>query len=75
MVSRCANPNCDRSFRSLKQGKLIVVPPLRNRLPERFSPNDLAWLCDECSLSFTVARTPDGHMRVIGRHGASAVAA
>jgi len=67
MVSRCANPKCNRPFHSLKQGTLVVLPPMRHKLPERISPHDLAWLCAECALSFTVARSADGRIQVIGR--------
>jgi hypothetical protein len=64
MVSHCANPNCHRPFRSLKQGRLVVLPPSRNSAAANSARLDVAWLCDGCAGSFLVARGEDGRLQV-----------
>jgi hypothetical protein len=50
-VSQCANPECDRHFRRLGEGKLWVFPifdPKPWGLPAHLRQK-VVWLCDECA--------------------------
>jgi hypothetical protein len=64
MISHCANPNCHRPFRSLKQGRLVVLPPWRNSAAAGTAQLDVAWLCDNCAGFFRIARGEDGRLQV-----------
>jgi len=58
MLSKCANPACNETFRYLHQGKIFRLAPtpamhaialeLGSKMHERF------WLCDACSAEFTI---------------------
>ena len=64
MVSHCANPNCHQPFHSLKQGRLVVLPPLRKLAAAETGQLDVAWLCDDCAGWFSVVRADDGRLHV-----------
>ncbi len=66
MVSHCANPDCQRPFHSMKQGRLIVLPPLRKCAAQESALLDVAWLCENCSTSFNVARDDEGRVQIAG---------
>lgn len=72
MVSHCANPLCARSFRSLKQGRLVVLPPLRKSVSPEGGQPTVAWLCEECASSFDVIRDDDGRVQVVRSRAAAA---
>ena len=66
MLSHCANPKCGRPFLRLREGKLFLVetdrltkpgepasPPfVRARKPPRHVEH--FWLCNECSVEYTL---------------------
>ena len=63
MLHKCANPECNRPFRYLRQGKLFQVEteyfeadrpglaPRRNRAVRRV---EHYWLCDDCASVLTL---------------------
>jgi hypothetical protein len=63
MVSKCANPLCSAPFRTLKQGRLVVLhlrqPVIKGGLAgadvKDFEP---FWLCEECCDRFTLLVKP-----------------
>lgn len=63
MVSQCANPKCGRPFHSMKQGRLLVLAPVRKSAAQEIQP-DLAWLCENCVHSFNVVRGEDGRVHL-----------
>jgi hypothetical protein len=72
MVSHCANPNCHRPFHSLKQGRLVVLPPLRESGALETVQLDVVWLCDDCAGWLNVFRRGDGRVQVARNSAAAA---
>ena len=72
MVSHCANPTCHRPFHSLKQGQLVVLPPLRKSAAPENHQLTVAWLCENCARSFNVFRGNDGRVQVARNRAAAA---
>ena len=74
MVSQCANPDCRREIRYLRDGKIyIFVMSTRNgsKSLEHF------WLCGECSKSMTLTCLKQSEVKTVRRrqvtsHGGSA---
>jgi len=64
MVSHCANPDCHRPFHSLKQGRLVVLPPLRKSAAPEPAQLEVAWLCEDCTGSFSIVRGLAGRLLV-----------
>jgi hypothetical protein len=61
MVSKCANPACDRAFRYLADGRLFHIdvrghPELARKRPDLKRSEDIEhfWLCGDCARQFTV---------------------
>ena len=48
-VSNCANPQCEKKFKRLGEGKLFVRPANKKDSPNM--PRAL-WLCSECAVQF-----------------------
>ena len=59
MVVRCSNPECNREFHQLSQGRLYLLPPPQDSFSE-FTMTRLAdycyWLCPECSRRYVLER-------------------
>lgn len=47
-VSKCANPQCEREFKRLHEGKLYVCPDRKNKNRAQRA----LWLCPVCSRQF-----------------------
>lgn len=66
MVSKCANPQCDRTFHYMHEGKLFQlrlepVQGVMDSYEDQFNQGLAArtrlhfyWLCDECSWTYTL---------------------
>lgn len=58
MLSKCANPDCNEQFHTLRQGKLFHLTPTRDLeiLCEEDFPflYERYWLCDRCSKEMTI---------------------
>ena len=72
MVSRCANPSCEKEFRYLHEGRLYHFP-LSERKPAGSASQVAAtvpfwWLCSRWCVSFVLV--PDDHLgvRVLTKH-------
>jgi hypothetical protein len=66
MVTKCANPSCDRSFRYLRGGTLFIhepksVRPLRDaEFQESFQRCEYSWLCEQCARTMSVTLDRNG---------------
>jgi hypothetical protein len=77
MLSKCANPNCSKTFLYLREGKLFRVEVPVNGNQERNSPegekNKLAgryrseyfWLCRHCASQMTVVWRKDAGVTTV----------
>jgi hypothetical protein len=61
MLQKCANPSCSAPFRSLREGKLFLAespPPESANLvsgsPPKIRRREHFWLCETCSVQFTL---------------------
>src|SRR5271156_5472424 len=61
MLHKCANPACTVPFRSLREGKLFLAETFPSDLNAAFDGNrrklrrrEHFWLCDVCSVHFTL---------------------
>lgn len=61
MLHKCANPACSVPFRSLHEGKLFLAETFPTDLNAVFDGSrrklrhrEHFWLCDACSLAFTL---------------------
>jgi hypothetical protein len=70
MVTKCANPSCENSFRYFRGGSLFLVEPqfLSPARDAQFHEDALRreyfWLCEKCAPEMTVARDQNGHPHV-----------
>jgi hypothetical protein len=73
MLSTCANPVCDETFRFLRDGQLFRLQcEILTGLSEIESPQYF-WLCARCSKSMSLRLDKDGRViAVAGREGKSA---
>jgi hypothetical protein len=63
MLSRCANPNCYRELRYLKDGRIYVFATTTGR--EHF------WLCGECVKTMDLVRMNRFEIKVVPRPAAA----
>jgi hypothetical protein len=75
MVSNCANPNCNATFRFMHAGRVFRFDfPVEdaqlarqdilwdtNGMPRR---TELFWLCDNCANSYTLVKNASGKIKV-----------
>lgn len=59
MVSKCANPKCDKPFRKLKEGHIFGFQ--RKKRVEHF------WLCAHCSAGYTL-RMQQSEVVLVKKH-------
>ncbi len=64
MVSKCANPNCERELRYLRDGRVFVFEVMAATGEKR---HEYFWLCGECSKLMQVTRAADGGVRAVPR--------
>jgi len=73
MVSKCANPSRNTSFRYLRGGRLFLVelPPFgpagKTQFQEASSQSEYFWLCGQCALNMTITADGDGHTVLTSR--------
>jgi hypothetical protein len=67
MISKCANPTCPASFRSLRDGRVFVGDgevdhgSLEEQRPQRLR---YLWLCSSCCRTMTVT-VEDGEVKIV----------
>jgi len=76
MLGKCANPVCVASFRKLGSGKLFAFESLMTAKPAEITSNPdstkkgqapvFFWLCETCSLTFTVGLDAAGELTLHG---------
>ena len=57
MIAKCANPECGKPFRYLRDGRLFAIPPPgKPKSPQVRRENRVkyAWLCRDCATTLTV---------------------
>jgi hypothetical protein len=64
MVSKCANPSCETSFRYFRRGRLFVFEPRDKSLSNPVPTVEHFWLCEGCARGMTIALDQDGFARV-----------
>jgi hypothetical protein len=82
MLHKCVNPECAKLFRSMSAGKLFQVESERcdtrtlSPQPPRASRDrprvEYFWLCDECSVQWTLTFVKGEGMRTARRAAAAA---
>jgi len=74
MITKCANPACDNSFRYLRGGKLFLIEPQPVRPPREaeFQENsqrcEYFWLCEQCARTTSITLDQSGHTVVACAH-------
>ena len=61
MLSHCANPNCNKPLRYLRDGKVFLFSR-KNSSNQDSNPYQLMehyWLCGECALDWTITQDGD----------------
>jgi hypothetical protein len=76
MVTKCANPSCNVSFRYLREGRLFLVetPPFEAAGEPEFQVgphrSEYFWLCKRCAHTMTMTSDRAGHAVIASRtHG------
>ncbi len=71
MVDKCANPNCSKPLRYLREGRIFVFdtpdprgPVINGRIARR---REHYWLCGDCSQTFVVTQTYETGVLVVPR--------
>jgi hypothetical protein len=70
MVSKCANPDCGKPFKYLRDGKVIrlEVADLTSSAKQRSHKRvEHFWLCGECSQTMTIKFDTHNHVQVMPR--------
>ena len=65
MLSSCANPGCDESFRYLGEGKLFRLQAETKGSSSEISKPEYFWLCEHCSHITSLRLTEDGRVIVV----------
>ncbi len=76
MISKCANPACNTDFHYLRGGRLYRFDLRHPMPPQRDVPNAICaakprhgsvffWLCNQCSLQYTLHFSTDGRISVL----------
>jgi hypothetical protein len=60
MLSKCANPDCTKTLRYLREGKVFKIDSAGKKAPRKV---EHFWLCGDCSRTMTLV--PD---RLNGMH-------
>jgi hypothetical protein len=66
MVSCCANPDCRRELRYLRDGKIyqfVLSPKTGSKRLEHF------WLCGECSKRMILTCVNESEVKTVGKEG------
>jgi hypothetical protein len=71
MVSKCANPDCNATFRYLHEGKLFTVPRTSGQLDSTPWPQrkiccvEYLWLCQSCSPRLDIQLRVEGQIVIV----------
>jgi hypothetical protein len=73
MLSKCANPTCETTFRYLREGRLYVIDPREvlarhnRKCSSKSGQLEYAWLCSSCSLYLTIQIDEEFGTKVVGK--------
>jgi len=74
MITKCANPSCENSFRYFRGGNLFLVDPRTLQLVrdtefhEKSRRSEYFWLCEKCAPAMTISLDRDGHPSLKSRN-------
>jgi hypothetical protein len=71
MVNHCANPNCGKPLRYLREGRIFVFETQNNDGEGSVRRMEHFWLCGACSQIFRLEKTRDG-VQAVMKHAVSA---
>ncbi|HTW44178.1 MAG TPA: hypothetical protein VMD58_01415 [Acidobacteriaceae bacterium] len=67
MVKHCANPNCGKPLRYLREGRIFVFETKENDNGESIRRMEHFWLCGTCSKTLRLEMTNQGVQTVLKR--------
>lgn len=67
MVKNCANPNCGKPLRYLREGRIFVFETKDNDATGPIRRMEHFWLCGACSLTLSLEKTSQGVQAVLKR--------
>ncbi len=70
MIAKCANPDCNVSFRYLRGGKLFLLDIPQDSPREATHRREYFWLCGQCSATMKVVVNEGGEAAITGLLGA-----
>src|ERR1700722_3618597 len=77
MINQCANPNCSKLLRYLREGRIFAFdipdprgPVISGRIAHR---REHYWLCGACAQSHVVVQTCEGGVLVVARSAVGAM--
>ena len=80
MVSKCANPACDKDFKYFREGRIYEFTvggegacKTNTEAPRKGSSRELFWLCQNCAQVYTL-QCSDGNISVVSRERQQQVA-
>lgn len=68
MVKHCANPNCGKPLRYLREGRIFVFETKDNDNGGSVRHMEHFWLCGACSRTYRLEKTTQGVRTVSKRH-------
>ncbi len=74
MVKNCANPNCGKPLRYLREGRIFVFETKDNDGEGSIRRMEHFWLCGACSQTFRLEKTRDGVQAVMKQAVSTAIA-
>lgn len=67
MVKNCANPNCGKPLRYLREGRIFVFETKDGDTNGSVRRMEHFWLCGACSRTFRLEKTREGVQAVMKR--------
>jgi hypothetical protein len=67
MVKQCANPNCGKPLRYLREGRIFVFETQDNDGNASIRRMEHFWLCGTCSRTLRLEKTSQGVQAVMKR--------
>jgi hypothetical protein len=62
MLSKCANPDCTKTLRYLREGKVFKIDSAGKKTPRKV---EHFWLCGDCSRTMTLIDDRGSGMQIL----------